>query len=102
MLTNPFAPLGNLNTELASRLDQAQQAPGAKADPPARPDGAAGSRSTPDARPLPNISLHFKIDSQTNQVTVLILDKATREVIRTIPPEELKELRQGELLELFG
>jgi uncharacterized FlaG/YvyC family protein len=49
---------------------------------------------------LSDVRLHFKVDPTTHEVTVLVLDKTTQKVIRTIPPEELAQLQQGELLEL--
>jgi len=41
------------------------------------------------------------IDAETKDVTILILDRASRKVVRTIPPEEMAELDPGELLQLF-
>jgi len=50
---------------------------------------------------IPEISLRFRVDAETQEVTLLILDKNTRELIRSIPPEEMKNIGPGELLELF-
>lgn len=66
---------------------------------------ASAKTNTKPAKPvksLGDISLKFKIDANTNDVTVLILDRSNRRVVRTIPPEEMKELNPGDLLELFG
>jgi hypothetical protein len=35
-------------------------------------------------------------------VTILILDRSSKRVLRTIPPEEMANIREGELLELFA
>ena len=48
-----------------------------------------------------DVHLKFQVDNETNEITVLILDKISKEVIRTIPPEELSNLRAGDLFELF-
>lgn len=48
-----------------------------------------------------DVHLKFQVDDDTNEITVLILDKISKEVIRTIPPEELSSLRAGDLFELF-
>lgn len=53
-------------------------------------------------RPLGDVTLRFEIDSQTHDVTILILDKASRQVVRTIPPEEMARMDPGELLQLFA
>ncbi len=53
-------------------------------------------------RPLGDVTLRFEIDSQTHDVTILILDKSSRQVVRTIPPEEMARMDPGELLQLFA
>lgn len=44
--------------------------------------------------------LKFRVDKESNDVTVLILDAKSHEVIRTVPPEELSELTPGDLINL--
>lgn len=58
------------------------------------------AKAKPIVASLSEVRLHFKVDPTTHEVTVLVLDKTTQKVIRTIPPEELAQLQQGELLEL--
>lgn len=58
------------------------------------------TKTSPIVGSLSEVRLHFKVDPVTHEVTVLVLDRTTRKVIRTIPPEELAKLQQGELLEL--
>ncbi len=48
-----------------------------------------------------DVHLKFQVDDDTKEITVLILDRISKEVIRTIPPEELSNLRAGDLFELF-
>lgn len=57
--------------------------------------GAKSGASTSD------VSLKFRVDSKTNEVSILILDRASRKVLRTIPPDEMNRMNPGELLELF-
>lgn len=49
-----------------------------------------------------DVRLKFIVDSKTNDVTVLVLDKASRQIIRTIPTDELKNLTQGDLVTIFA
>jgi len=58
------------------------------------------SSVTFSSKTLTNISLKFQVNASTNDVTILVLDKESKEVIRTIPPEELQNLREGDLFEL--
>lgn len=46
-----------------------------------------------------NTSLQFRVDEKTNQVTILIKDKDSDKVIRTIPPEAIKDIPTGQLME---
>jgi len=43
--------------------------------------------------------LKFQVDRESNEVTVLVLDAKSHEVIRTVPPEELSELTPGDLMD---
>jgi uncharacterized FlaG/YvyC family protein len=40
------------------------------------------------------------VDEETQQLTVFLVDKATRRVIRSIPASELNKLQAGDLLKL--
>ena len=51
---------------------------------------------------LTDCDLKFKIDAKTNDITILIVDRVSRKVVRSIPPEEMSHMDPGELLELFG
>jgi uncharacterized FlaG/YvyC family protein len=85
---------GNVNGQV-----QEQKAASAKSEAKSdfqnvesKPTQAAGS----------DISLKFQVDDQTNQITVLVLDRSTDKVIRTIPADEMNKLSSGELLSLFA
>lgn len=49
-----------------------------------------------------NIGLKFRIDDETNEVTVYVIDRTSKQVLRTIPPEEIKNLKAGDLVELLA
>ncbi|MEA4910324.1 MAG: flagellar protein FlaG [Chloroflexi bacterium] len=69
--------------------EDAQQATAAKSTP------AKGLAQNPDIR------LKFMVDSDSNEITVLILDRASKQILRTIPPSELNNFKEGDLLTLF-
>jgi len=48
-----------------------------------------------------DVRLKFEVDAKTKDVKVLILDPATHKVIRTIPADELKNFREGDMVELY-
>lgn len=81
-----------------SRLPDMQSGVQGKVE--AKGDGEVKFEKAP-SNPAMDISLKFKIDEETNAVTILILDKASRQVVRTIPPEDMTKMEPGELLELF-
>ncbi len=52
------------------------------------------------AQNMSNVSIHFQVNDETQQLTVFLVDKATRRVIRSIPASELSKLQAGDLLKL--
>jgi flagellar protein FlaG len=48
-----------------------------------------------------NTSLKFQINDETNEITVLIIDKSTNKVLHTIPAEEINNLPAGNLMQYF-
>lgn len=54
------------------------------------------------SNPIANFSLEFQVDDTTNDVTIYVVDRASHEVVRTIPPEELNNLNPGDLLQMFA
>jgi uncharacterized FlaG/YvyC family protein len=49
---------------------------------------------------MSNVSIHFQVDDETGQLTVFLIDKTSRRVIRSIPASELNKLQAGDLLRL--
>jgi uncharacterized FlaG/YvyC family protein len=47
-----------------------------------------------------NVSIHFRLDDKTNELTVFVVDRKTKRVLRSIPASELHKLQTGELLKL--
>jgi uncharacterized FlaG/YvyC family protein len=50
----------------------------------------------------PDVHLRFLIDPQSKQVTILLLDRASQRIIRTIPANELSKMQEGQLVDLFS
>jgi hypothetical protein len=80
----------------------------AQADPAALKQGAPALPKPEKAEEKPlipvnngdNVAIHFKVDAKTHNITVFVVDRQTRRVLRSIPPEELNKLQTGDLLEL--
>ena len=49
-----------------------------------------------------NVSIHFRVDEETNDVTVFLVDRKTKKILRSIPAGELQKLQIGDLLKLTG
>ncbi len=54
------------------------------------------------AKSGPDVFLRFQVNQETKKVTVYVVDRATREIVRTIPPDEINKLKAGDLLELLA
>ncbi len=99
MTDNGLSPIGGMVPRPAESTDRPK-----RAAPPRRKERAdwqAASSVQQVASALPDVRLHFRIDPKTNDVTVVLVDKGTERVIRTIPPDKLRELARGELVELL-
>ena len=49
---------------------------------------------------LKNVSIHFRVDDKTDNVTVFLVDRKTKKVLRAIPADELQKLQIADLLKL--
>lgn len=49
-----------------------------------------------------NLALRFRVDPDTHNVTVLLVDQATKRVVRSVPPEDLQKLNNGDLVQLLA
>jgi uncharacterized FlaG/YvyC family protein len=64
---------------------------------------AAASEEARAALPIKemsNVHLKYSVNPDTKELTVLVIDRASHKVIRTIPSEELSKLKQGDLFQL--
>jgi len=52
------------------------------------------------ASSLGNVSIHFRMDEKTNEVTIFLVDRSTKKVLRSIPSSELQKLQISDLLNL--
>jgi uncharacterized FlaG/YvyC family protein len=118
----PIKSLGSVGEEAELALTrrvaaQASGAPGTtetgrpeavaaqKAETAPKPEAAAKKAEEPDEKPpvtspFQNIHLKFRVDPKTNEVTVLMVDNASKRVVRTIPPDELRKMKEGDLVQL--
>ena len=73
----------------------------AQAESKVQDRSSAEQKGAKAANSMTDVSLKFRVDAKTNEVSILILDRASRKVLRTIPPDEMNRMNPGELLELF-
>lgn len=52
--------------------------------------------------PDSSVSLKFRVDPDTHDISVFVLDRSTRQVVRTIPADEYKKLQASDLLKLLA
>jgi uncharacterized FlaG/YvyC family protein len=93
-VTNTISnPVGRAGIELIGSMNRTEQKPR-----PAIKQQEAKTAYT-SASNSNNTRLQFRIDDKTNDVTIMIMDKDTDKVIRTIPPEAIKDIPTGQLME---
>ncbi|HEX2998060.1 MAG TPA: flagellar protein FlaG [Anaerolineales bacterium] len=47
-----------------------------------------------------NVSIHFQLDDKTHELTLFVVDRKSKRVLRSIPASELHKLKAGDLLKL--
>jgi uncharacterized FlaG/YvyC family protein len=93
MSNSAINPVGRAGIELIgslNRSDQKQRTALKQQETKAAYSSAANNAGT---------RLQFRVDEKTNDVTIMIMDKATDKVVRTIPPEAIKDIPVGQLME---
>jgi uncharacterized FlaG/YvyC family protein len=71
----------------------------------AQPEKTTPQETDKAALPITNLSnvfLKFKVDEDTSNITVYVIDRETHRVLRSIPPEDMNKLQAGDLLELLA
>jgi len=51
---------------------------------------------------MKDVELKFVQDKDTNKMMVFVVDKTSKHVLRSIPPEELDKLSAGDLMEIVA
>jgi len=96
-------PLSPPAGESSTRIQQVVDYYSEKAAAAPRRSEAGESAASPSPQPrTSDVVLRFNVDRETHEVTVYIMDRASRQIIRTIPPDELSKLKAGDLIELMA
>lgn len=91
-------PVAQVQAEaLSQAAASAAPRPGAPAEPkPARVD----ENSTLPISNGSNVTIHFRVDDETKELTMFVVDQKSKRVLRSIPDGELQKLQAGDLLRL--
>lgn len=49
---------------------------------------------------LSNIAIHFNVDDETNRLVVIVTERDSGRILRTIPASEFEKMKAGDLLKL--
>ncbi len=116
MTDSAVSPISNINPNVRANaqvnagLDRAQPAepaasgskPAAKVAAPEKPEKSSEPREYMLTGPDSDVSLKFRVDPKTHDISVFVIDRATRQVVRTIPADEYKKLQASDLLKLLA
>lgn len=91
----------------AVAIQQQQAAPVAQLQQPAKPveqkaeeKKAEGPKQS--AVLTSEVRLKFIVNENTHDITILVVDRASKKVIRSIPPEEMGTFQQGDIFDYFA
>ena len=89
------------NTIPAEKAEKAE-----KVEKPASSEKGEKAEEKPAQSLLPvtngDTFLRFMVDEKSNDITVYVVDRASRRVMRSIPPSEVNNLKAGDLLKLLA
>jgi uncharacterized FlaG/YvyC family protein len=92
-MTNSISnPVGRAGIELIGSMNRTEQKPKSAVKQQEAKTAYASNVAGGSTK------LQFRVDEKTNDVTILIKDKDTDKVIRTIPPEAIKDIPVGQLM----
>ncbi len=91
-----ISSLGRAAVELTGSLNSPKQ----EKKPVAAPSQPV--RSSQAASAYAQTRLQFQVDAKTNDVIILIRDKESDKIVRTIPSEAIKDIPPGQLLQKSG
>ena len=107
MSENTISPISSIRPAEAGTPPRVESAAPAKAVTIHKPDILAQGQAARQkesasvlARDLSAVTIHFRVDEETNDVTVYVVDRKSRRVLRSIPANELHKLKAGDLLKL--
>lgn len=110
MSENPINTVNRVETQIVQsvQVQAAQvQTQYKKETPPAKPVDTPKQDEAPKQEVIKASSrassrqtnLEFRVDPDKNEVMVIVVDKVTKKVVATIPPEAIKDIPPGELME---
>jgi hypothetical protein len=85
------APAAKADSTKSSQSNQAAARP---------PQPSADPKPTVRVTPGSNIVLKIEVDEKTHEITVYMVDRQSKKVVRTIPASEVARLSAGDLLRL--
>ncbi|MAT41524.1 MAG: hypothetical protein CL609_04215 [Anaerolineaceae bacterium] len=109
MAENSVNPISSIDSEsgVSRVLQMAQQH--AEIEAARSVEQSKAVKPTSEDKPAPSpvksvgdIQLKFQVNEETKQVTVYVVDRESKRVIRSIPPDELNNLQAGDLVELLA
>jgi len=71
-----------------------------QAEAPAARPVESPTASAPLVGNASNVALQFRVDAKTKDVTVFVVDRSSKKVLRSIPASELAKLSSGDLVSL--
>jgi len=101
MSDNSISPISNVSLPAVSaalpkpQVKTPVEVAAEQDNPPKKPE-----KETAQANSSTNVSVHFRVNNETNELTVFVIDRSSHRVLRSIPISELQKLPSGELVKL--
>jgi uncharacterized FlaG/YvyC family protein len=90
--TSPTTPLRLSTTSQPELHSAAEAAQTTQPQPAAKPEQNAPAAQPGMTDMMREVVVRYKLDPDTQSLTLFLVDKNSREVIRSVPPEELQRM----------
>ena len=103
MSENSINPISHVQPAAVSGMPPKPQVVKTAAEEVADQDRSPKLQTEQEPAPISgasNVSVHFRVNDDTHELTVFVVDRENKKILRTIPASEFSKLNAGDILRL--
>jgi uncharacterized FlaG/YvyC family protein len=103
MSDNSISPINNVQPAAVSGMPPKPQVIKTAVEEVSDPNKSPKQQMENEPAPISgssNVSVHFRVNDDTHELTVFVVDRENKKILRTIPASEFSKLNAGDILRL--